>query len=242
MYAKQVELESSFSFKIISYLFNPEFSRLKTDSGCAVQISTIELIESEDQTDVICGFNNVNGMTHFVVPNSVLALDEVSIPLQTANFKQNINLGNIVFPKKFVNTSPAICVEKFCTNKCTEKLVVAAEVNLMRRYKNVQLDKQIMFSANLIEVFLFDKEIDHAALQKVFYLDQDEKVVGMYFSSMTVFMFATNKRIVSFDIVQDRYSCYLSDSSRISDRIALRLDNEYIQLYSSSSREFDGIP
>ena len=98
IYAKQVELESSFDFKIISYLFNPEFSRLKTDSGRTVQISALELIERPDQTDVLCGFSNVNGMTHFVIQNAALASDEVSIPLQTANFRQNINLGNIKFP------------------------------------------------------------------------------------------------------------------------------------------------
>lgn len=62
----------------------------------------------------------------------------------------------------------------------------------------------------------------------MFYLDPDEKVTGMHFSSATTLTFATNKRIVGFDVVQDKYSCYPSTKSRISDCIALRLEGEYI--------------
>ena len=80
-------------------------------------------------------------MTHFTISDHMLAVDEISIPLQTANFKQNILLGNITFPKGFVNTSPAISVERCCTNKCIDKLAIAVEVSLSRHYKNVQADK-----------------------------------------------------------------------------------------------------
>lgn len=64
----------------------------------------------------------------------------------------------------------------------------------------------------------------------------------MYFSSVTTLTFATDKRIVSFDVVQDKYSCYLSSDSRISTCIALRLDKESIQFYSTSPHELGSVP